>query len=299
MAKKNEIDRIIPLIELLMIKSRRYSGDEIMSRIYNNESKRTFERDRQFLRDRFVDIKYDKQGDYYYLAEETNFEKLDKYLSILIRFQAANILIDNFKDTSKLLDFILPSSDVQLKGIEHLELLIRAINNKQKIRFVHQSFENDNQTEYNIAPYLLKEYQDRWYIVGFVEAINEYRTFGIDRIETPEILPDKFIPKPNNKIKENFESIIGLNYSGGSCETVELQFTAKQGKYIKTHPLHTSQTIVSDTKEFLTIRIFVIPNLELSQKILSFGSAVKVMKPVSLRNDIFQQLTLNIKNYER
>src|SRR5690606_40629522 len=47
----------------------------------------------------------------------------------------------------------------------------------------------------DLNPYLLKEYQNRWYLVGTIKPTDEFRTFGIDRISNLVVSETTF--KPN------------------------------------------------------------------------------------------------------
>ena len=144
---------------------------------------------------------------------------------------------------------------------------------------------------------MLKEYLNRWYIVGEVLNANEIRIFGIDRIVNLNLLSEKFVPKPNIGIKERFENVIGLMYDG-KVEKVELSFPEIQGRYIKSLPWHKSQKIIIDNEKEFRIELTVFPNDELKQKILSLGGHVKVIKPKWLVNDVKEALKEAVKNYE-
>ena len=127
----------------------------------------------------------------------------------------------------------------------------------------------------------------------------EFRTFGIDRIESIEVLTETFKPDPKLNPTKLFENIIGLNYSSNKPEEVILSFTPLQGKYIRSLPLHKSQQIIKETEDELLIKIIVIPNFELKQKILMMGENVKVMKPEWFVKEIKAILANTLNQYER
>ena len=133
-----------------------------------------------------------------------------------------------------------------LKGIEHLKPLLMAIKDNRKISFNHFNFHSNKTRKYALKPYLLKEYQNRWYVVGIIGKLKEFRTFGIDRIENLEVKTETF--KVDNKLNpmKMFEKTIGLVYASNTLQDVILSFTPTQGKYIKTLPLHTSQKVLLD-----------------------------------------------------
>jgi predicted DNA-binding transcriptional regulator YafY len=148
-----------------------------------------------------------------------------------------------------------------------------------------------------LKPYLLKEYQNRWYVVGLLVGLNEFRSFGIDRIENIEVLNETF--KADHKLNPSqlFENTIGLTYSNNKLEEVILSFTPLQAKYVKSLPLHKSQEIVKETNKEVIVKLKVIPNFELKQKILMLGDQVKVIEPKWFAKDIKKVLKATLKFY--
>lgn len=187
-------------------------------------------------------------------------------------------------------------SEGNLKGVEHLKSILFAIKNRRKLSFTHYNYWTGKQKQYLINPYLLKEYQSRWYVVGKID-LEQYRTFGIDRIENLEIKTEVFKVLKTEDPSSLFENSIGINYSDEKMEEIILSFNPIQGQYIKSLPLHKSQRIIKDDKTAIVISLQVIPNFELQQKILMFGDGVKVIKPKWFVNEIKASLRLALKQY--
>ena len=78
-------------------------------------------------------------------------------------------------------------------------------------------------------PYLLKEYQNRWYLIGTTGGADDFKTFGIDRISELDVKKETFKLIPNINPNELFENTVGLNYSANKLEDVILSFTPYQG----------------------------------------------------------------------
>jgi predicted DNA-binding transcriptional regulator YafY len=76
-------------------------------------------------------------------------------------------------------------------------------------------------------------------------------------------------------------------------------FTPEQAKYEISKPIHNTQRppkILEDGR--VLIRINVIPNFELTQKILSYGDRVEVLQPISLREEVAQRLDKASRLYQ-
>lgn len=62
------------------------------------------------------------------------------------------------------------------KGIEFLEDIYIAIINKKVLKICYQSFKQTKPQDWLIHPYLLKEYNNCWFLPGMYEAT---KTIGI------------------------------------------------------------------------------------------------------------------------
>jgi predicted DNA-binding transcriptional regulator YafY len=55
---------------------------------------------------------------------------------------------------------------VKAGGSEWLEMILKAIVEKHALQMKYHGFGKEEKT-YSLSPYLLKEYRNRWYVVGF------------------------------------------------------------------------------------------------------------------------------------
>ena len=69
------------------------------------------------------------------------------------------------------------------------------------VKLGYAKFQGPNETStYNLHPYLLKEYRNRWYLLGWDRPARWIRTFGCDRIELMEILENSGASKCNRRL---------------------------------------------------------------------------------------------------
>ena len=259
-------------------------------------SGRTLQRDIEQIRIEFgVEIKYDRSRNGYLIDKNESID-LDSFLGFLDTVATADLLTESLKESKTSLRHIAFESEGNFHGAGLLKDILFAIRNKRKISFVHQNYIADTRKNYRIDPYLLKEYQNRWYVVGKVED-KHFRTFGIDRIEDLRISTEVFKTNGKEDAASLFDNIIGLSYSEGKVEEVILSFQPVQGKYVKSLPLHRSQKIIKDDEKSLVISLDLIPNFELRQKILMMGETVKVLKPAKLAAEIKRSLANALKQY--
>jgi len=238
---------------------------------------------------------------------DTEAQHIRSALSIISRFagtpqfQWVNEIIPFLEDKFGLIqkgdEVISLHSNIDLKGIHLLSPLFNAIMNKRVLKIRYQDFKSPEPYELSFHPYFLKQFNDRWFVLGLNEE-NEipHWNLAIDRIE--EIVETDLLHKPSDiEWESHFYDIIGVTRpEGGEIQQVELNFTHAITPYVITKPLHPSQKH-KKTEAGLEVRIKVIPNYELQKLILSFGEEVVVISPLELREQISTRLKQAISKY--
>jgi predicted DNA-binding transcriptional regulator YafY len=272
--------------------------DDHLTRNGFEYSRRTIERDIENIRYEFgIEIVYNRTDNCYYIDKEKsiNIETFNRFLEIA---GVADMLTEGFGKKKNILNFIsFESESTQPKGTEFLKPILSAISNNQEIRFTHENFQRGTFKNITLKPYLLKEYQDRWYVVGTVGKKSTVRTYGLDRMSEFKETGVGFIPDENFEPKELFENVIGLVYTDNDITEVMLSFTPDQGKYIKTLPLHHSQVVIDDNEKECIVKYEIIPNLEFKQRILMYASSVKVLEPEWFAEEVRVELKNAAKQY--
>lgn len=301
MSKQGTIRRYTLIIE--MVKKQTFpTFQEIKDFLFSHGFElgdRTIERDIREIRIEFgIELLYNRSRNGYYIDYENslNFESFIRFLEIV---NTAEILSESLIESKKSLDYISFDSAGELTGIKNLKLLLTAIKSNREISFAHINFTTDITSEYSLRPYLLKEYQNRWYVIGEINNSAEIRTFGIERIQNLRVSTKIFKPKENLNLIEKFDQIIGLVYSENTIQEIVLSFTPKQGKYIKTLPLHPTQKVLIDNENECRVSLWLIPNYELNQQILKYGNTVKVIEPNWLITEIKNDLIATLKKYDQ
>lgn len=276
------------------------SFEEIKEYLHNHGFEvgdRTIQRDIEQIRFEFgVEIKYNRDKNGYYIDYENsiNIESFFRFLEIV---NTAELLTESLIESKDSLKHISFDTGGGLKGIENLKPLLKAIKDNRKITFSHLNFHTNKVRKYTLKPYLLREYHNRWYVIGLIGGLNEFRTFGLDRIENLEVKPEVFKRDDNLNPVDFFHQTIGIVYSSSSVHKVILSFTSAQGKYIKTLPWHTSQSILTDNEQEFRISLDVVINYELIQQILKHGETVKVIEPEWLVGEIKEILNRTLSKY--
>ena len=208
----------------------------------------------------------------------------DDVNNIIIRLYLMGIKNDLLADHRPFMAF---DNNVDLTGFEYLEELGQAILDKQPLRIEYKPFVEDLQ-QLVIHPYFLKQYNNRWFLLAWSEPAGRIHNFALDRIQRVEPTDEVvYYPQPNNvRFDEYFDDIVGVtNYDDREVETIVLRVSRKSYDYIATKPLHWSQKPVrgGETEDWVTIQLRVKTNTEFEMLLLSYGDAIEVVEPQSLR----------------
>ncbi|MBZ9631252.1 WYL domain-containing protein [Salegentibacter sp. LM13S] len=194
----------------------------------------------------------------------------------------------------------------QLVGLEHLNTIIDGIKEKEALEILYQPYTEEKPEIIIVYPYYLKQYNKRWFLFASRKDrpdVNYMPIFPIDRIKKAiPCHPDKeFYKESSVNIEEYLKHVIGVSRPSfdSTPESVFLKFHPSRYNYIKTKPLHFTQTFTDAT---CTVQIRVILNWELRQLILSFGADVKVIKPDDLHRRmkmISEGMTINYRSEQK
>ena len=188
-----------------------------------------------------------------------------------------------------------------LKGLEHLDVIYQSILKKIVLKITYKSFKAREASELIYHPFILKEFNNRWFVVGKKHNENSILTLALDRIENLDF--DLDIPYLNESFNgdEHYKDTIGvtvLNYEG-LVKTV-LKIDRLNAPYVLTKPFHHSQKLIEQYKDgSILIELKVHLNFEFDRLILGFGNSIQVVEPKILRTRIKRKLKSAIKQYQQ
>ncbi len=244
-------------------------------------SQRTLQRDIREIRDLFgVDIEFSKRNKGYFInqteMENRNFQRMMEAFDLF-----------NSLSLSQELSPFIHLEKRKPQGTENFYELIHAIKNKFEIRFNYQKFGEEEGSERSVSPYALKEFKNRWYILGNNNKYGSIKCYALDRLNNLEITNKKFDTPKDFNIEEYYRYCFGIiSPDEGMPEEIILSFTPFQGKYIKTLPLHETQEIAIDNEIELQIKLKLHITFDFIMELLSFGDNLKVLAPLALVQEI-------------
>lgn len=260
-------------------------------------------------------IKYDRQKDGYCYTEpdfsikefpltHEEIEALDFSTALLHQLKgtklfqqfenAINKVIEGYR-ISKIVgnlesEILQVEEPVKTEGKQWLEIILNAIMEKSVLSVTYQSYQGDAKV-HELSAYLLKEYRNRWYVIGYSDKAENIRVFALDRIKDIQKSKSKYKSDSDFKPEDYFKYSLGITQlHEANPEKVILSFTPIQAQYILSQPLHHSQQTIVENKKEVQVQLEIYITVELIMTILSFGAGVKVIKPLSLKKTIREKI---------
>lgn len=184
-----------------------------------------------------------------------------------------------------------------LSGFDYIRQLYQAIYNRQVLKITYQPYNVAEPMELIFHPYYLKQYNNRWFVLGLNTANNRPDwNLALDRIKHLEPTNEPY--QPNHKIHwdDYFHDTIGVTKPDDrQPEDIVLLFEGITSHYILSKPLHGSQKAMW-VGDALEVRLKVIPNYELEWILMSYADSVTVKKPEHLAARLKERLERAVRN---
>ncbi|MDE5875890.1 MAG: WYL domain-containing protein [Muribaculaceae bacterium] len=285
-------------------------------------SKNTILEDLRGIESNFPDAKIirRKSGRYlYYEYEDKDFSiynipldddgmaKLAQTISILYKFEGMpnfewiDEMIDHFKFTLNIpttKDSVVGFDDnIYLKNRNYFSRLFSAIVAEQTLIITYRPFGKDS-IVYNFHPYYLKQYNKRWFLFGCVDGKSNLSNFALDRIEDISNSTVPYIPNTRFDFNDLFKEVVGVSNLFDDVEVINFSVSSYSLDYIQTKPILPNQKPIEKRENETIFEIKTIINRELIQLLLSYGSAITVLRPQKLVDIISIEVSKTLKNYQ-
>lgn len=281
------------------------SKSELIQRLADDynivTTKRTIERDfRALSLDFGIELTYCTTRNGYKLSQKDE-HRIQSFLRYVELVHVGELFKQGLNDFDVLRQTIALEDSSKFKGIHLIKPLLLAVKQSQSVNFIYENYSRETHHNYKITPLQIREYQNRWYVIGVPEGETHIRTFGLDRISDLELSEYSTIKISEFETQlDKFNNVVGLNYNATEKkEFIRIAVTEKQYKYLRSLPLHQSQTLEKELDDQrLEVSFYLKPNFEFKMHILKMGSRVEVLSPDWLREEIKTELQNSLKQYK-
>lgn len=214
-------------------------------------------------------------------------QKLSQKLSIKLQ--------SDEHDIDKVIDFESSTSD---GGSTLIDPLMTHIRQKTVLNIRYYSFSSGRESVHTVHPYFLKEYRNRWYLLGWHETYKQMRTLALERIISLEPEYSIVFEKKSFDPAKYYANAIGVSVNNSDVINAKLKVVAREWPYIESQPWHHSMHIIEESKDHVIFGLHLIVNYEFKNLILSFGSGIEVLGPQSLRSEIARDFLRSAEVYK-
>ena len=223
-----------------------------------------------------------KGGYHYYIANAEEIKQGGIRSWLFNTISVGNLLKDNISLKDRILLEDIPS------GQEYLADIIGAMKSGSTLAVTYQNYWHKEAYTFDVEPYCVKLFKQRWYVVGRTPYYNQVRIYSLDRILELEVDENKkFKMLKTFSPEEYFEDCFGIMVGDDiETQTVKLKASSTQANYIRAVPFHHSQQEVERNENFSIFELRLRPTNDLIREILWHGEAVEVLEPLEFRGEV-------------
>ncbi len=238
---------------------------------------------------------------------------LNSALDILRQLQGFPQLASSIDTISKLNEQIsrhtgtaTPAMDMEhvadYRGAQFIGAIYDAVRKQQTIVIEYQSFKARQPEALVVYPYLLKEYRNRWFLIG-EKATNkapQVKIFALDRIHSVEIDNVHTFKKCVDFDPEHFfDDTIGVTKEiKDKARRVVVRIDRQQAPYVESKPFHKSQKVEQRFRDgSIQLSLKVVLNNELERLILGYGGHIEVIAPPEFRAKVAESVAKAAARY--
>lgn len=288
-------------------------------------SKRTIQMDIQMMRSEKLGynapiVVYDKK--YYKYDDEdfsitdiplteTDMNVLTETVSMLKQFKDFSLFSDVsdilqrledkiYSEKSNTNPVIYLDKNENLKGLHYLDEIYQAIIKKVVLIITYKSFKSTEESKFHFHPFILKEFNNRWFLIGKKKASQPITNLALDRIIGIDYDFNISYLEQQFDAENFYKDVIGVTVNSGlKPRRIELWIDAANAPYVITKPLHPSQRLIAENEDkSIIVNLFIIPNYEMERLLLGFGDSIEILRPENLRNRMKKTLQKAISRYE-
>ena len=276
---KTQINKYVWLVETLY-RAKKITLKEINRRWLETDlseglkiPRRTFHSWKNAVEEMFgLVIMCDKSdGDRYYIENREVLEDDGLQRWLLNTMSASNTLLDNKSLSDRILLESIPS------GQTFLEDVLKAMKQGKVLEITYKSYWREHESSFRVAPYCVKLFRQRWYLVG--NSVNEgkIRIYSLDRFLEAKLTDEPFEYPKDFSPEVYFEGCFGIiREENCPLETVKLKVSPNQANYLRSLPLHHTQKELVQTADYSIFSVKVRPTFDFRQELLWNGDALEV-----------------------
>lgn len=257
--------------------------------------RRTFFRMREAIIELFgIEIACNKaQGNKYYIdgIEDLKQGALRRYLLQL--FSVGNLLHDTEHIQSRIL-----LEDIPVAANMFLADIIDALKENRVLQVTYQSFTMQQAYNFDVEPYCLRHYKQRWYVLVRRTDNGNMRLLAIDRMKSVLKTNNFFQLAKDFNAHAYFSQVHGITVKKDKPEQIIISVGKVHVPYLRSLPLHPSQEEIETHDTHSLFSFYLIVNEDFCRELRSCGCDILVLEPIWLRQEFQANAEIMCKMYK-
>ena len=256
--------------------------------------RQTFNRHRRVIRDAFgISIECNKSTNTYYIDTEGGLKGNGFRNWMLETLSVGTMLVDSASLKDRLLMEHIPA------GQDHFRTIVRAMKEGHKLQMTYRKFGQAEPYTIVVEPFAIKVFRQRWYLLAKDYKRETPSIYALDRMEALTETDQHFDLPEGFSAREFFDDCYGvMRNPKHRAQRIVVRAYDRFAHYLRTLPLHHSQTEVSTTAEYTDFEFRLAPTFDFKQELLAQGKDVEVLEPASLRKEMMEMLRGMMGRYE-
>ena len=252
---------------------------------------RTFARYKDFIASEYgIDIEYSPVTNKYMIINADEIKQNALYRYLLSAYRVADLNTRMIQHKEQMMFEPAPT------GVEHLETILKAIEEERTVQFDYQSYYRAQPTcDWEVIPCFLRISEGRWYLIAELTDRSDTRRLALERISSLRITSNHLTPSSWITPKNFFDGCYGIiRESHVEPRLIHLKADAQQRNYLRVQPLHESQEETEYSEHYSIFTYYLRPSFDFFQRILWMREKVEIIGPEDVRTEmknIVQQLS--------
>ncbi len=243
---------------------------------------RTFHNHREAIEELFhIRIACDERTNKYYIEDKGELAKNGLSAWLLNAFSMSNILAESQPLAGRIQIEEIPSAQHCLTEI------LSAMRENKRIKITYQPYTAAEPFDLMLQPLFVKLYDRRWYLYADKAEDAKIKLYALDRMYAVEVLDERFDYPIDFNPEACTRNAFGVAiYDEIPPCTIRIRANGGVADYLRSLPLHHSQSEVETTNQYADFEYYVAPTNEFYRQMLSFGRQVEVLSPDRVRQSM-------------
>ncbi|QZE15708.1 WYL domain-containing protein [Halosquirtibacter laminarini] len=200
-------------------------------------------------------------------------------------------LEDTFLVKSSSKESVSFDENEHLRGLDYFGDLFQAISREHVLSVLYREYEKAEVEKLEVHPWFLKQYNNRWFLLGYVKNKDRMWNLPLDRILSYERIEVPYITNESISMSDYYKNVVGVTvYKDAPVEHIVAKVNMKSWNYIESKPIHSSQKLLKCNGDYVLFSLDVSLNYEVRQHLFYYMDSLELLEPAFLREEFKERI---------